>query len=531
MTTLYRGLKIGGCAAPDGKQFITLARSGPTFVTPRGALFLNPDAEFKRLMTEGFAVTGRGQAAQILEDATSVSDFPEREVLQDPGWSGSLFARPDGLVLAPSRTKKLGKEPIAGFHRHPSRYRCTGRRKKWAREVAGLVADDDFAVFAAGLALAPAVRPLLSQPTMPLAIELISDRNSQSIKRFTLSVTGTMGEDLVTDPMKDLVAEPARYIGNSHDSLLIVGEANGYLCGAADRKRATAVRLLVFDHLLAQEGGETNVSGGRAPSFVLIEKRPMNEMLELDGEAAERLGEALLTICIPPLDHDGESVEERLSRSSERSWSEAARKATNHHGKALKSFQEGLVEWRSKDGFEAVQLSLDKQFDKFFAKARKMAAAFDHDDAHVHPFALIATSLWVAKKLEILPFEKSKDSVLRVLGHHLGTRPAPVTAASTLKELAARPDVIAIDAIDDSHTRKVLEAAPAFIKNKPGGIRELWILTDQKKTVFDWSVFSKLPDFPKWFCGKGEKDRHGSKRVIGAWKGARVLRFRLPEDE
>lgn len=530
MTKLYRDLKIGGCAAPDGKQFITLARGGPTFVIPRDDLFGNPDAEFKQLMDEGFVVGGRGQITQILEEATSVRDFPEREVLQDPGWSGSLFARADGLVLAPSRSKKLGKEPIAGFHRHPSRYKCTGSRKKWASEVAGLVADDDYAVFAAGMALAPTIRPLLSQPTMPLAIELISDRNSHSLKRFMLSVTGTMGEDLVADPMKDLVADPARYIGNSHDALLIVGEANGYLCGAADKKRVTALRSLVFDHLLAQEGGETNVSGGRAPSFVLIEKRPLDEMLELDGEPAERLGEALLTIRIPPLDPDGGSAEERLSRSSDRSWSDAARKASDHHGKALKSFQEGLVEWRAQDGFDAVQVHIDKRFDKFVTKARKMAGTIVVPDAIVHPFALIATSLWLANKFDAVSFEQHKECILRVFDNYLGTRPAPITAASILTELSTRPGVLAIDDIDGTETREVLQKAPAFIKNRSDGSQELWVLTDQKKAVFEWPVFSKLPDFHKWFCGKGEKDRQGSKRVIGGWKGARVLRFRLPSD-
>ena len=50
----------------------------------------------------------------------------------------------------------------------------------------------------------------------------------------------------------------------------------------------------------------------------------------------------------------------------------------------------------------------------------------------------------------------------------------------------------------------------------------------QKKEVFDWPVFSKLSDFSDWYRGKGEKDRAGGKRVIGGWKDARVLRFRLP---
>ena len=109
----------------------------------------------------------------------------------------------------------------------------------------------------------------------------------------------------------------------------------------------------------------------------------------------------------------------------------------------------------------------------------------------------------------------------------MSTRPKLPTARSILTELASRYDVLNINEVDPAMGKAELENAPAFIRLLKNGTRELWVTTGQKEG-FDWATFEKLPDYGHWHCGKDEKGRDGAKRVIGGWKDARVVRFRLP---
>lgn len=227
-TKLYPNLKVEGCAAPDGTLYIPIKHHDEEWLPRRKALLTDAAKTFQSLAEQGIAIGGRAFMAQVLEELHKVRDFPEREILQHPGWSGSIYGRPDGEVLTPAVTQQSGTAPGVSYYRHPNRHSRKGSQKAWKLKVATPLLEDDVATILMGAAIAPVVRPLLSRPVPPLSYQLITDQNCHALRRVALSVVGSISQDsLQTDPVEKLVANPGRYIEASRDSLLVVGDLSG----------------------------------------------------------------------------------------------------------------------------------------------------------------------------------------------------------------------------------------------------------------------------------------------------------------
>lgn len=255
----------------------------------------------------------------------------------------------------------------------------------------------------------------------------------------------------------------------------------------------------------------------------------MAKLLNLESEAADRLNQLMPLINVPPGTLDRLDGETGLEGSSRQAWSEVIIKMGELYGRALLTYQRRLVARRSEKGLSDLQTALNHDFGSFRHNVEQHTSDDELPTSLVDPFALTYMAFKAAERLKVLP--KSADRQLatwRVFKRFVEERPRPVSAASILTDIASLPDVLNVEDIDDTMGKAELQAAPAFIKTRHHGRRELWVETARKKEVFDWPMFSKFPDFDQWFCGKGEKDRAGGKRVIGGWKNARVLRFWLP---
>lgn len=527
-TKLYLNTKIKGVLAPDGGEYVSIKQDRTTWFVRRAALLTDPAATIATLAEQGLVAGGRGYNAQITEDAREITDFNPREVLPHPGWNGLLFARGDGEILSP-RAASPGNIPGVAYYRYPARFRRSGRRKDWKRDIAPELLKNDMATFLMCLPFAAVVHALMRAEGGPPAFELVTTEKQGAVLRVVLSVTGSMaGEGLAPDPIERVLREPERHIEASRHNLLIVGDIEGYLSGVSDKKRSNAVRQLVFDHLLARVGS-MNGKGAPAPAFVTVGSQPLAVLLGLDPTSTDRLRQTVPVINIPAGTFSRRDDRDALIGLPKAVWGNASDKMVTCFGHALREFQRRLVERRGQIGLAKLQTELSKSFETFRAKAGSIAADGHVADELVHPFALVYAAFRMAEQLKVLPTTKFKQpAVWTVFKGFMADRPKQLTAAKILAELADGPGTLRIEDIGASMSKAELQNVPAFTKQIKDGKRELWVLTSQKKVVFDWPTFSKLPDYEAHFRGKGEPDRMGGKRVIGKWQDARVIRFRLP---
>lgn len=531
MKKYYSSLHVRGYEAPDGSRFVGVTSGGREYFISHKDFRSDRRRALQSLADQGFVLAGAAQTAEIMEQAAGLREYTKREVIREPGWTGPFFVRPNGEVLTPKAVRKTASDPAVAFHCHPHRYGCAGGKKGWCREVATPLMVDDLGSTLFGLAFAPTVAALFKTPLMPFACQIVDSNNSYYIRSLLHSIVGRMGENsLVTDPVEDLIADPSRFIENSRHSLLIIGDLGRYICGRADSRRKIALRSLLFDYLLPLPGSDMNAAGQQAPSFVVIEEQPLDELLELDDGAALKLNEAMPLIRASRMAAEPEGSQGGVCRAEPHIWQNMVGVAKRHHGAVLKAYQQGLVEVRNRKGKRAVEKALTKPYDAFRKRVGRHFGEQGVPDALINLFACAAAALSVARRLDLVPTaEASKKAEWRTLRSCLPTPIIPSSAASILAEIASRDDVIMLNDIKSTTKKRKLERAPAFIKRHKDGRRELWVTTEQKKQLFDWPSFSRLHDFKDLYCGKGEKDRHGSKRVIGAWKNARVLRFRLSD--
>jgi hypothetical protein len=527
-TKLYLNTKIRGVRAPNGEEPVLIKQDGRGWFVPRASLLTDAVGTIATLTEQGLVSGGRGYIAQIMEDVLEIGDFVPMEILANSGWNGPLFARGDGEILSP-RASSSGDIPGVAYYRYPSRFRRFGRRKDWKQKIAPELLNSDVALFLMCIPFAAVVHRLMPTEGAPPAFQVVTGDKQGRVRRIALSVTGSMAaEGLVTDPIERVLRQPERYIEASRDNLLILGDIEGYLCGSNDKKRMSAVRQLVFDHLLAN-GGSTNSNGAPAPAFLTVESQPLAAVLGLDATAAERLQQTVPVINIPPgtfVRPDDHAV---LAGAPKKVWAKATDEMVNCFGHALREFQLRLVEKRSAIGLADLQLELSADFDTFCAQVERIIGSDNLPTELVRPLALVHAALKMAERLRVLPkVERKPPAVWSVFKTFLADRPKPLTAARILAEVARKPGVLKLEDITSAMGKDDLQAVPAFTKELDDGRRELWVLTSQRRELFDWPIFSKLPDFETYFRGKSEKDRMGGKRVIGKWDDARVIRFRLP---
>jgi hypothetical protein len=523
---LYYGIKSRGCTAPGSTRLIGFTQRGKEWFVQRDVFSHNPAAAIASLVQQGLLVGAAGHVAQLIEQAREVCEFPEEEVLLRPGWNGTLFARADGEVLKSAEVSDVNVPGVA-YVRSPDRYRLEGQSSTWRKVIAPAILRDHHITMAACLSFAAVTRPLHGRTIPGFTTEVVVNQSSGVLRRVVLAITGSMVSDvLAPDPVDRVIADPARFIEASRHELLVLGDIEDYICGGSDKKRKAAARAFIFDHLTRDGDGEANARGLAVPHAVIVGNRSVPEMLDLDPIATERFRERVLTVHSPL---------ETLNRlrgvnaSSGFANETAFSRLSDSYGHALYVFQQRLVDKRSIKGLSWLQAKLDADFDEFCAHAAEAEGCAGIAESLVHSFAVIHAALRMATRLGVFPKSTCKShAIWKVYRRFISECPRPLTAADVITSVAALPGVLVVDDLDEGTGKEQLQDAPAFIKSLGGGRRELWVLTAHKKTTFDWSVFSKLADFAVWYRGKGEKDRAGTKRVIGGWKNARVLRFRLP---
>ena len=528
MRRLYQQLKVRGCKAPNKRKYVGIKQHKQEWFVPFDELLRDPAAAFQSLAEQGVPVGGRGFVAQVMEEVHGITEFPDEEVLTHSGWNGPLYARIDGEVIVPAATAKAGAAPSVGFRRQFDRYCRSGSSKHWLRKVAEPLKDSETAAILMGIAFAATVRPLIPYAISPIACQIVAAKNVSVVQRVLLSVIGSAHTDhLAPDPIKRLLARPERLIQGACDQLMVIDDLRGYLCGGSGKKRRDEITALVFDHLLSSEGGNTNATGNLAPSFVIVEDRPLAELLELDGEAAARLDRRLPTITLQ-IDAFAPRADEEACRTSMR-LQKAFSLMADHYGTALRAFQRALVEDRAAQGPAAFQDQLARDYEMFMGAVGEPGRYDDAVEAMVPFFALTEVALKAAERLAVIPAAAINSAASWALfKQFLQDRPHPPSAAAILLEIASRPEVLDVDSIDPDQGKAELREVPAF-KKRIRDESELWVTTDQKKRTFDWPRFKKLPDFKQFYVGRGEGDRDGKKCKIGEWR-TRVLRFRLPKN-
>jgi len=533
MSKGFYHIKVEGCKTPGGQRYVRITDGDQVGYVRYEKVLTDAQATADDLLAQGYPLIGQGFIPQLRVEAQALTVFERAEIAETVGWIGPIFAKPNGEVILPEASKVEGLPPPGtAFFRLPERHSSKGKLKGWKKAIAPLLASSDMTRVLVGLALAPAVRNLLPEPVAACGIQLLVEGRESRPRDVLHSVIGSArAKSRGPDAIWELAENPSRHVGAARDHCLLLDSISGHLAGAWDKKRKAAFRKLLFDHLIASGGGDDNVHGQPAPMFVAVEATPLEDQLDLDVSAADRLRDHLLTIRVPRDSFSGLAPAASRADSNPPTtdlFATAESKLRSHYGAALDSFLHALVE-RQAAGPKALRQELAEWFSFFERTAKKRVKRDERSELLVQQFALVYAALRLATALDIVP--KVKDNgkaLLRVLEQALGEIPKPPTAAARLAEIAALPDVLRVEDVDDMAVEE-LEKATAFIKTIKGARRELWIPSGQHKDLLDWPTFKKHADFDKCFLGKGEKDRFGTKRTIGPWQNVRVLRFRLPD--
>jgi hypothetical protein len=533
MSKTFYHIDVRGRENSDGTRFATFMNKDQVANIRLEKVLRDARDTTENLLAQGYNIIGQGFLSDLRVAAQSLTSFEPAEIAEAVGWTGTVFCKPNGSVIVPKASQVDGLAPPGtAFFRFPERNSSKGKLARWREIISTLIASSDIARVLIGLALAPAVRSLLSTPVPAFGTQLLVEGRQTAPSDILLSVIGSMrAGSLRCDTIPELNKHPERYVDASQDHLLVLDSIGSYLAGASDKKRKTSLRTLTFDHLIPVGGGEDNAHGSPAPLFVAVVAIALEELLDLDDNAATLLRENLLTIKIPKDEFGGvvpgqSSAADNGVSSTMGSCAEALLRCRSNYGVGLDAFLHALVERRADDP-EKLQRDLEGWFSTFEQKAARYAEDVEGGERVVQQFALIFATLRLASELEVLPkVPDTGQALIRVCKQALRQVPKPANAAALLTEIAAHPDVLRLEDVGGLGEEK-LKTVPAFIKTLKSGKRELWLSSEQRKELFDWRTFKKLSDFSKWFVGKGEKDHLGAKKTIGTWE-VRVVRFRLP---
>jgi hypothetical protein len=524
-TKLKTNIKLRGGKSAAGEKYIGFKQRGSETFLP--VTMAASDDLVQLLGVHGIIVGGRAAAAQLMESAAEIESFTPIDILTHPGWNGPVFVRANGLILAPKNVANVAASGI-GFRRHPGRQRRAGKQSEVKRRIIPTLLSDDGPTLLLCASLAPTIRPLLSRSVAPFGLQVIAPTGTEKLRRIAQSLIGSMSPVfLAGDSVEDLMNSPGVLTAAAQDNPLLVGDLGAYLHGAADKSRKAAARRLLFDHLIST-GGDVNAVGNPAPMALFIERRSIATALDLDREAGDGLTRGVVTIDLGAGVAAGNGTEARPVVEGRRPWNDVISDLGAHYGCTLFTFQQRLVERRAEVTLIKLQAKLDGYFSSFCKRVSGAYPAQHLPDHVVHPFALLYTAYRAARFVRVIPrADPACSGLWRLFQAHVASRPKPPTATTILAEIAALPGVRHVNGLDQSLGKSELSKAPAFIEEKEDGTRELLVWSKQKRSLFNWSTFKKLPDYPDHFIEHGDKGHLGVKLVIGGWTGQRFLRFRL----
>lgn len=502
------GIHVRGATSLKGKRYIEVHCNGKVALLKQVDLIGSPRDIFFKLALRGMAIIGRQRQETVIQEASAVDDWPERPIIDEPGWNGAYFTLPDGSTFGPRRAA----QPILAFDPQVGKCANAGTLAAWLQGVAAPCIGQPVPMFALAFAFAP---PLLRFSEIPhnFGFELVGAKGTgkSTLQMLAASVVGPtnagQGQAYWTTFHATLNRLDHEFTAHS-DLPMIIDEAALLLADQSKRARAAAFQALAFQ--VSTGSGKARLGTLDISTYRTVYLISTNERLaDLTGsntETARAAEDRLITLEIPPLAPYGvfERVPTGYPSSSHfaRALTDAA---ARNHGHAMQHFLKRLVKERARDE-DRLRRRIAHLLDQF----RQRAAIDPNDGSAVRvasAFGLVYAAGALAKKWGCLPAEWHIGPA--ILHCYQRYRYTPTARPSFSERLCAAASANTTVKLKSKRlpTPDLLQRADTFVHRGRYG-RELLVRAEAIERVFpQWRSIRRSDEVKRLLINEGGRQQ------------------------
>jgi hypothetical protein len=239
----------------------------------------------ERFRQNGIHLGGEDGREEIVKSLSHFNEAPASALLDQVGWNGTYFVRPDGHVLGSTDQQRTKILPLVS----PGICQPKGMLEQWQTSVAAAVSNDCIPALAILAQFAAPVLALANAGHL-LAFEVVepSGRSIGCLPHLMASVNGGLGPRVgqrYAIPFGDLVDDPAGRLASRADSPMIIDGHSMHMLGQSASRRLENVKALLS---LGREGiSSTYVLSGRDALIDLTDEDSRLEVVRNPGAGNE----------------------------------------------------------------------------------------------------------------------------------------------------------------------------------------------------------------------------------------------------
>ena len=488
-------VSVRGATAPSGVKWIKVRQRRNKIWIARSTFMTDPREVKHRLALADIIILGSAAWSNLMSEVAAVTEFPPRQLLEQPGWTGTCFALPSGQIFAPPRTR-----PICLFE--PNQQKCAraGTLDGWRREVAEPVAEQMLAVF---MLMTPYVAPLLrlTNRTGNFGFELIGPPGTgkTTLLHLMASTVGAAANGFgprywstcnTTVNALELKAE-------EHSDLpLLLDDATMFVGSDGGGARGRAFKSFVFS--LAQGETKHRLNGARPRSFRLVfaltSNQPLSDVIrDVEEREAGATADRLLTLDVGLREHGiFDHIPWRYADATE-----FARVLVDgmsaQYGTAMPAFLAQLVEHRCSDE-SRLRTGIRERTDRFIQRVQ-----VDRDNGSAvrvaEAFGLVSAAGNLAQHYGVLPTSFDCEAAAEAAYRLHQASCARESCIDRLLKYLSDPAVIDMESQGLAHVSdEQFMTAPALYRCNRDGVGEYLIVPATLQRAFpDYDRLLKDP--------------------------------------
>lgn len=526
-------VSVKGATDQDGRAWVEFSTStNITAWVPLDELMGSAD-EAKRKLRDAGIILFDEQLAKAIKQAKQVRFFPDLPLFARPGWSLPYFVQASGKVFGPAGSAK----PVILFERHPTKCSAKGKLTSWLDGVAELATGQHLLIFSLMIGF---VGPLLglSRLMENFGFELVGPkaRGKTTLQYLLASVAGPalrpsgqnnwIGANTTMNAFEAQMPEHA-------DTTMIVDEMTTMFANESSRSRGKSYQDAVFR--LAQGTGKDRYGSTRQRPARFVWITSTNEQTHqlvrtVSSDAADAASDRLMAL---PISRKARGVFQKPFPAGYKTGERVARAITElvagHYGRPFRKFLTALVAARAEDE-AGLKVQIEEWIDQF-REAVGVSGNAGSEARVADAMGLVYAAGMLAQSYGALPPELNCLEAAQYC-HRLNRASvrADLTNVERVQQLAAHKRTLEIDTdVESKGYRKRLDRAPALIKVRRDGTRELVLTADM---LIDAGIKRKafLNDPAIRRLLRHDEDRDDSKlKLVSGGKATRVICIRLPQ--
>ncbi|WP_118856096.1 DUF927 domain-containing protein [Sphingomonas mesophila] len=524
-------IRVQGGTAPSRTTWVEV-RKGKKRIWIKQADFMTDVSSVKsRLARAGIIILGASNWNEFMAQVAAVSEFPNRSLVEQSGWSGKCFALQSGQVFAPD-----GARGICVFDPNPLKCVQSGTLQGWLERVVAPLMGQRLALF---MLMVMFVAPILKLTNRAgnFGFELVGagGKGKSMLLKLMASVVGGATDDAPTrywNTCKTTVNALEKKAEAHSDLPMLLDDATSFAGTESGGPRGRLFKQFVFD--LAQGETKHRFDNQQQRWFRLVYCITSNlSLADVIAEVAE--------------DERGATQDRHISFNTDipayntfdivpagypdiKSYADAliAGMATEY-GTAMPHFLQALVEHRASDE-EGLKAGIAKRVEDFINSTG--ANRNDGSSSRVaEAFGLVVAAASLARHYGTLPKEIDYKAVgLAAYRLHLASAQR-LSAHQRLRAYAADARVVDMEECRLKHvTEAQLRAVPGVFRLDRKGRREFHVHPRVFKAAFpDHKTLLKDPEVSALRLRDG-RHRGPKRELIKGSPDDRFYSFLLPEE-